>query len=930
MTGLQKPKPFGHGVADAEDWILVGLIMFGQCAHKAWGGEASENVSLVAKQSHQAALPAAQPVLTINLALKDGKFYLGEVPVQIIGEEAVSIKRDSFLKAAAPVLKPEVADTIRNLPAEVDFVRLKRLKEAGLIISFDMEQMTLCVSPTVEQRPHGHVSLSADSDSGTPDRFSKQSAVSGYVNLNSASQYTGAASSGGKSGVSETLGTAAAVRVLDLVIENEATFSNGASIRQGTRAVYDLPGQALRFAAGDVTATAMGSQGGSTFFGFSVQKSYAKLQPQKNIRPTGDRSFRLERPSEVDIIVNGQLVRRLQMPPGDHDISELPLKPGQNVLKLEITDDTGQHRTLEFTVYFDHTFLSPGISEWGFAGGVTSTVGFNGVAYDWRNPAATAYYQTGLTENLTGTAHIQADSHAIMAGLMGVTQVPLGLVSFEAAGSERWDGALGAAAAVTYTPETLFKSSEIPGLAQIALNYRSAAFSPILATPAAAGVYSVNGFYSVPLPDAGTLALSASASVGEKPGFGAGFSFTRNVSPDFSWSISTSWDSVPETSGASGGPSWSAVARFALKLDKDTGVSYSLDKASGKAQAEVATQERTAEGSYSVKAQMENDPGATPGAAPDAQTNLTASYSGPRFDLGASLARQTVQGGPALSNVSVISGAAAIAFADDRIAVGRPVSDSFAIVAPHASLQDASIQVPASEKGVRAASSVFTDALVSDLPSYSSSQLPVQVDGAPDGYDLGSGLFEVRPSYKSGYVLQVGSDYSVTAIGTLENEGKPLALLSGLAKESGVADPKKVVVFTNGDGHFAAEGLKPGLWQVEILSAPPVCFALQIPDATAGLFDAGSLVDGARHDAGLGSLGDSGVQRYSSSRQLHWQDHGRQRAGVSDLQSLRRLECPAKPHTDGTEHRHSCLQLPDLHPYERLPIAVRAEALLHH
>ena len=199
----------------------------------------------------------------------------------------------------------------------------------------------------------------------------------------------------------------------------------------------------------------------------------------------------------------------------------------------------------------------------------------------------------------------------------------------------------------------------------------------------------------------------------------------------------------------------------------------------------MATQGRTPDGSYSVKAQLENDPNTVSGTPPEEQTTLNASYSGERFDMGASYSRQVLQSGGTLGSVSTISGAGAIAFAGNHFAVGHPVTDSFAVVTPHPSIEDATIQVVPGEKGARGVSGPLGDALVSDLASYSSSQLPVQVDGAPEGYDLGSGLFEVRPGYKSGYVLQVGSDYSVTAIGMLEDQGKPLALLSGLAKETG-------------------------------------------------------------------------------------------------------------------------------------------------
>ena len=590
---------------------------------------------------------------------------------------------------------------------------------------------------------------------------------------------------------------------------------------------------------GDVSPAYVGLQGGSGLLGFAVEKSYAKLQPQKNVRPVGERSFRLERPSEVDVIVNGQLVRRLQMPPGDHDISELPLRPGENVLKLEITDDAGLHTTLEFRVFFDHTLLSPGISEWGAAAGFISTAQYSGIAYDWTQPVATAYYRAGLTENLTGTAHVQADSHAVMAGLMGTTPTPFGLVSAEAAASARRDGVTGVAAAFSYTPEMLLKAAGLPGMAQLAVNVRSAAFSPILALAAPEGTYSLNGFYSLPLPDDYNLALSANGAAGGKPAYGGGLSLTKNVQPDLSLGIAASYQSQPSVPGISDAPDWTAVAHVSVKLDNDSEVSYSLDKASGKTQAELSTHGRTDDGSYGVRAQLESDPGGS-GTPPEELAELNAGYSGQRFDLGASYTRQVQRGGGTLANVSTISGAGAIAFAGDHVALGHPVTDSFAIVTPHSSIADATLQVAPGEKGARGISGLLGDALVSDLASYSASQLPVQVDGAPEGYDLGSGLFEVRPSYRSGYVLQVGSDYSVTAIGTIEDQGKPLTLLSGLAKETG-GEARKVAIFTNSEGRFAADGLKPGQWRLEVLSEPPACFTLVIPDGTAGLFNAGKL-----------------------------------------------------------------------------------------
>ena len=218
--------------------------MFSLSVADARTATAEDALSVVAKNGSSSAANA----IMINLALKDGKFYLGEVCTRLVGETPSTVEREDLLKAAAPVLRAEVAEEVRRLPAEAGFISLAALKKMSLALEFDPGEMTLSISPAVAQRPKSHISLSADDEVVTPDRYSKQSTVSGYVNLFGTAQFTGK-SLGGNASTTQTVGSAAAVRVLNVVIENEATYSNGGFTRQGTRAVYDDPDKALRYTA---------------------------------------------------------------------------------------------------------------------------------------------------------------------------------------------------------------------------------------------------------------------------------------------------------------------------------------------------------------------------------------------------------------------------------------------------------------------------------------------------------------------------------------------------------------------------------------------------------------------------------------------------------------------------------------------------------
>jgi outer membrane usher protein len=121
----------------------------------------------------------------------------------------------------------------------------------------------------------------------------------------------------------------------------------------------------------------------------------------------------------------------------------------------------------------------------------------------------------------------------------------------------------------------------------------------------------------------------------------------------------------------------------------------------------------------------------------------------------------------------------------------------------------------------------------------------------PPGYDIGDGVLRVSPSYRSGYAIEVGSAAFVSAMGRLvSRDGKPVPLASGRIsliraptapvlsspQEIELAKPKPF--FTNSVGRFAAQNLEPGQrYRIELFTAPPVSFELQIPTDTTGLVD---------------------------------------------------------------------------------------------
>jgi outer membrane usher protein len=193
-------------------------------------------------------------------------------------------------------------------------------------------------------------------------------------------------------------------------------------------------------------------------------------------------------------------------------------------------------------------------------------------------------------------------------------------------------------------------------------------------------------------------------------------------------------------------------------------------------------------------------------------------------------------------NVTSMTLGTAIAFADGAFAIGPPIrGHGFAIVEPHPSLAGRRVTIGTHDHPY-AHSDALGPALVTDVPAYAPRSLPVDVDDLPLGYSLGQGGFETHAPYRGGYRIVVGSDYSVTAYGTLlDAGGEPLGLVSGTAQEVDQPD-KQVAVFTNAAGRFGIDGVAPGRWIIEMAAEPgSVRYVIEVPKGTDGLFRAGTL-----------------------------------------------------------------------------------------
>jgi len=209
-----------------------------------------------------------------------------------------------------------------------------------------------------------------------------------------------------------------AVNLNGWVLESRGSFARvrARPWRLGeTRLVRDFPRQSTRFEAGDLHPSITGFQSGFLMQGMAVSKRF-DLQPLRRFTPTGTREFRLERPAVVEVSVNGDLARRLELPAGRYDLRDLDLGSGINDVRLRVRDDQGTVELIDFGIAFEPTLLAPGTHHFSYAVGRHQRSVRDPTLARRDRIVASGLHRVGLTNSLTAGLNLQTDVYATTFG----------------------------------------------------------------------------------------------------------------------------------------------------------------------------------------------------------------------------------------------------------------------------------------------------------------------------------------------------------------------------------------------------------------------------------------------------------------------------------------------------------------------------------
>ena len=775
--------------------------------------------------------------IPMTVPLNFNSRVLGELPVVLTRDDRFIVESAGFKTLIDPLLTPEAQAELAARLQGVESFAPEEINDTGIQLDYDPEQLAVLVlriDPTKRSVESLFRGGSPEEPGLPPEPFSA------YLNSNIALQRRESTGDVG----APSLFLNGAVRYKSLVFEadvqgREDLFTGEYEVdRRYARFVYDQPEDYRRWYLGDLEPEIRGRQGFAELGGVGVSRQRLRFDSFRNNVLSGGRQLVLQEASTVRVLRNGVFVREFRLDPGQYDLSNLPLETGSNDIQLEIQNDSGRRETVSYSAYLDSIELEPGDYEYGAYLGAINNGVFGSPDYSEGRVAFTGFWRKAFENRPAVGVGVQVSEEA--QTLSGQSQLILrngARVRLDAAAS---NGDAGAGYAFALGFDHIVDLGETYDSWTVVADYTSEDFATI-GNPTGENPTSwvFSGGYSHQFSDDWLANVSASYRMSRTEVIDDSYSINATSTYRFApeWSAQVGLEYADFGSSFGGLSSDGFGATFALiwqpRYDRRAEARYSSARNSGSVRFQQSTENRVGSYGYSLASTYDDGPSTLSGQVDYIANRFDASVSHTAF--GSDFSNITEE------QVTTLRIGSSISTTGRKVAVGRNIYDSFAIVYPHETIDDHPVIVGDSFEGghYTGRSGALGGAVANNLTAYVNQSVRYDVLNAPMGYNIGDGVARVRPTYKSGYAIEVGSAKFVSALGRLVgNAGRPVALMSGRVRPIDDTNVEPELFFTNSVGRFAMQNLEPGKrYRVELFSSPALGFEFTVPEDNEGLLD---------------------------------------------------------------------------------------------
>ncbi|MBI4183925.1 MAG: fimbrial biogenesis outer membrane usher protein [Proteobacteria bacterium] len=785
--------------------------------------------------------PAAERTVSVPYYL-DGRF-MGEVRV-VISPDPAELRIDAvpLLAEVGRVLQEEPLAALESAVDPKGYLPFRDLRRQGLDAVFDELALVLRITIPASLRRTLQLRLRRVGPPPEARTALAPAPVSAFVNLRSAVAERHTARTGVRTGRQPVRADLdGAFNLQGWVAEGVANYTEDAARpwqRGDFRLVHDDIGRMWRYSAGDLSYPRVGFQSFVPMGGLTLAKNFS-LQPYRVTQPTGEAEFRLDRTAKAEIYVNDRLVSTQRLPAGSYNVRDFPFASGVNDVRVKLTDDVGREEVLHFPYVFESALLAPGEDEFAYNVGLPSQTAGGLRKYEHAFPTFSLFHRAGLSEIATLGANLQGSGDQQMAGVEATVAGVLGTVRTDLAASRTDAAGPDLAARLQYRYSDPRPTNPWRRTWSFSTTYQGRDFASLgrlaptnpVALNFAAG-YSQKWFWDL------SVGLGADYQVGRvsrRNTNGANLYFTRSFRDGITSTLR--FERRVDTEGVISG-----TALFTVNIPLYEGrQSVLLTRETYPATSRLDWRYTPFDqvGEVAASASLERGP-----ETQDLSGEVLYTGTRGRLALDHDVSRpRHFDPGDATERTSTLRADGAIVFAGGRVGLGRLVSNSFAIIAPHPNLEGQPIEVNPRDHAYLARIDRLGPAVLPELSPYRVTHVMIDAPDLPVGYELGEQSFHLLPTYKSGTMIQVGTEARVFLVGALKGEdGRPVGLQAGEIVFLDRPDHPPILMFSNRVGKFVAEGLLPGRYHLRLYAHPEAPIPFVIPEGTEGRYDAGALV----------------------------------------------------------------------------------------
>ncbi|HET9393303.1 MAG TPA: fimbria/pilus outer membrane usher protein [Candidatus Rubrimentiphilum sp.] len=314
------------------------------------------------------------------------------------------------------------------------FVSLASLAPA---VVYNLNEDSLSLDVTVQ--PKFLPSIQLDLVRARPANVEYTGSRSAYVNYSASRTSAGDANAFLETGINRG----------SHVLYDSFNFATGASAHRGlTYFENDDRLRSVRQVYGDFVEST-GDLGGSTFIGGIASARAFDLDPYAIHYPLPGFSGAVTSPSTADIYVNGVLTSRIDLSPGNFDLTRLPVASGSATTQVVVTDAFGHTQTYTQSSYISSDLLIRGTSDFEYAAGLVRNNAFqDGDRY---GPGAVmGHYRLGVSNLFTAGGRFEASSGLVSFGPVFDLRLKPGLLHL-ALGASHAAGLTGGALSLGYS-----------------------------------------------------------------------------------------------------------------------------------------------------------------------------------------------------------------------------------------------------------------------------------------------------------------------------------------------------------------------------------------------------------------------------------------------------------------------------------------------